>query len=206
MSDVDILARLYEFPRSRDWIYKTWEVKVSLLCKDGTACSLKAGKTARTLKQLQAYREFGSPDVSLLDVYICEAGFMSRNSFPPSCLEESLSAKRADLSKGHFGYQLLPFEHEKDGDIDVGLRAIAQQGNPLCTTFHALPSVLYDLREPFSRCAARIDAYFEKRCSGGEIKPFHQIVFCRRCRQLQLIRMRDENQCPSCKADLIVQC
>jgi NADPH-dependent 2,4-dienoyl-CoA reductase/sulfur reductase-like enzyme len=71
-SDVDVLARLYEFLRSREWIYKTWEVKVSLLYKDGTARSLKGGETKRTLQQLQAYRHFGSPDVSLLDVYIAK--------------------------------------------------------------------------------------------------------------------------------------
>jgi hypothetical protein len=129
---------------------------------------------------------------------------MSYNTLPPSCLEESLSAKRADLSKSHFGYQLLPFEHEKDGDIDVGLRAIAQQGNPLRTTFHALPSVLHDLRKPFSRWAAHIDDFFEKT-SDRPGKHFHQVVFCRKCRQLQLIRMRDEHTCPSCGVNLVVQ-
>src|SRR5437879_1144149 len=67
-SDIDILARLYDYPRSRDWLYKAWEVKVGLLCKDGTGRSLKAGKTGRTMTQLKAYREFGSPAVSLLDV------------------------------------------------------------------------------------------------------------------------------------------
>src|SRR5689334_17047420 len=71
-SDVDILARLHEYPRSQEWMFPTWEVKVSLLCKDGSARSLKSGKTARTLTQLRAYRKFGSPAVSLLDVFVCE--------------------------------------------------------------------------------------------------------------------------------------
>ncbi|MCJ7791003.1 MAG: hypothetical protein MUP49_01085, partial [Dehalococcoidia bacterium] len=60
-SDIDILARLSDFPHSKEWIYRTWEVKVSLICKDGTARSLKAGKIERTIKQLKAYRDFGSP-------------------------------------------------------------------------------------------------------------------------------------------------
>ena len=77
-SDMDIIAMLHDFPGSKEWLYKTWEVKVSLLCKDGSALSLKAGKgkLKRTVTQLKAYRKFGSPAVSLIDVYVCEAGFM----------------------------------------------------------------------------------------------------------------------------------
>lgn len=57
-SDMDILACLRPLPKSvRDRpsypthsdgsIYRAWEVKVSLLYNDGTARSLKSGKTAR---------------------------------------------------------------------------------------------------------------------------------------------------------------
>jgi hypothetical protein len=46
--DIDIIARLSNFPLSQEWIYKTWEVKVSLLHNDGTASSLKAGKVKKT--------------------------------------------------------------------------------------------------------------------------------------------------------------
>ena len=79
-SDMDIVACLLPYPASAPLqpyprprgglIYKTWEVKVSLLYKDGTARSLKSGKTRSTMKQLRAYRNFGSPDVSLLETCI----------------------------------------------------------------------------------------------------------------------------------------
>src|SRR5256885_11005672 len=82
-SDIDILARLHNFPLSKEWVYRTWEVKVSLLCKDGTARSLKSGKVGRTMTQLRSYRKFGSPDVSLLDIYLCEAGVMGPHRVPP---------------------------------------------------------------------------------------------------------------------------
>jgi len=36
-------------------------------------------------------------------------------------------------------------------------------------------------------------------------KSFKQIIYCRECRQLQLISMKDEHFCPSCKSDLIIQ-
>jgi len=203
-SDIDILARLHDFPRSQEWIYRTWEVKVSLLCKDGTARSLKSGKMSRTMTQLRAHREFGSPGVSLLDIYICEAGFMARNAFPPSSLHGAISAKLAELSRERFGYQLLPFEHGKDGDIDVGLTAMVQEGNPLQTMFNILPAITSPPREPFSRLAARIGNFFEQTPDRPR-KVFNQIVFCRDCRRLQLISMRDEYTCPNCRTDLVIQ-
>jgi hypothetical protein len=63
-SDMDIIACLCPLPKyvsgpsypphSDGYIYKTWEVKVSLLAKDGTPRSLKSGKTASTIRQLKA--------------------------------------------------------------------------------------------------------------------------------------------------------
>lgn len=203
-SDIDILACLRNFPRSKEWIYRTWEAKVSLLCKDGTVRSLKSGKMSRTMTQLRAYREFGSPDVSLLDIYICEADFMGRNAFPPSILNDSIFTKRAKLSRDGFGYQLLPFEHGKDGDTDVGLLAMSQERNPINTTFNFLPAVVSGTREPFSRLTDRINEFF-KQTPDRQRKSFNQIVFCRECRRLQLICMRDEYTCPTCQGDLVVQ-
>lgn len=203
-SDVDIIARLHDHPRSQEWFYRTWEVKVSLLCKDGSARSLKIGKMNRTMTQLKAYREFGSPDVCLLDVYLCEAGFMGQNTFPPSVLKETISTKLAELSRERFGYQLLPFEHGKVGEGDVGLFAITSEGNPLQTTFNLLPAVTTGSRHPFSRLVDDLDKFFEG-IEGRPGKHFNQIVFCRECRRLQLIRMKDEHKCPTCESDLVIQ-
>jgi hypothetical protein len=203
-SDIDIIARLHDFPPSQEWLYRTWEVKVSLLCKDGSARSLKIGKTARTVTQLKAYREFGSPDVSLLDIYLCEAGFMTQNTFPPSILTETISTKLAELSRERFGYQLLPFEHGKDGDRDVGLLAIPSEQNPLQTTFNVLPAVTTGPQQPFSRLVDKLDEFFE-RIEGQSEKSFLQIVFCRECRRLQSIRMKDEYKCPTCQSNLVIQ-
>lgn len=203
-SDIDILARLLDYPRSHNWLYKSWEVKVGLLCRDGTGRSLKAGKTARTMTQLKAYREFGSPAVSLLDVYVCEDGFMGTNRFPPPSLYEGIGKKIAELKPAGFGYQLLPFEHGSDGTGDVGLRAIATDGIGLSTMFELAPAVDAGPREPFSRLADHINEFFEKSPDRPR-KSFHQIVFCRSCRQLQMICMKNEYTCPTCKDDLIAQ-
>ena len=123
-SDIDIIARLQNYPPSRDWFYRTWEVKVSLLGRDGKARSLKSGKTRKAMSQLRAYREFGAPEVSLLDLILCEAGCLAANRFPTPKLSEVLAKKLPELRDERFGYQLLPFEHEGDADGDVGLRTI----------------------------------------------------------------------------------
>jgi hypothetical protein len=204
-SDIDILARLYDFPRSEEWIYRTWEVKVSLLCKDGAARSLKSGKIERTINQLRVYRDFGSPDVSLMDIYLCESGFMSRNVFPLTAIRDTIIAKIAELSKDGFGYQLLPFEHGKDGKVDVGLLAMGpNEMNPLQTTFNILPARQLGPRGPFARLVHRIDQFFEQSPDRSH-NHLKQSAFCRDCRTLQLIKMKDEHRCPSCRDDLILQ-
>lgn len=204
-SEIDILARLYDFPRSKEWIYKAWEVKVSLLCKDGTARSLKVGKTQRTVSQLGGYRDYGVPSVSLLDVYVCEAGFMANNTFPPPSLVHSLRAKQAALAEEGFGYQVLPFEHDKSGDTDVGLRAEQVGGNVLQTTFNILPPVTSPAQQPFTLLADHIHEFFERMPGNGEKYMRRIVTFCRNCRTLQLVKVREEDYCPSCGDDLIAQ-
>lgn len=111
-SDVDVIACLRPYPQHRvrrdgdEFIFKTWEVKVSLLDKDGTGRSLKAGKTHSTLKQLNAYRDFGSPDVSPLEAYILAPGY--DQDFAPAGIHHVIFERAAELKKNGFGYQLQP--------------------------------------------------------------------------------------------------
>ncbi|MGA7565892.1 MAG: hypothetical protein WBW53_07455 [Terriglobales bacterium] len=201
--DIDIVARLHDFPRSQKWLYKTWEVKVSLLGRDGTARSLKVGKLNRTVSQLKGYRKFGSPDVSLLDIYVCEEGFMGSNGFPPTALRSSISSKVAELRQRGFGYQLLPFEPGTDPEDGVGMFRIPTTWNPLRNTFDLLPATIAGPDQPFSRFAERLNDFFERARQPPQ--PFNQIVYCRQCRKLHLIRMKNDHFCPSCKDNLILQ-
>ncbi len=204
-SDIDILARLHDFSSSKKRIYKTWEVKVSLLCKDGTARSLKAGKTMKIMKQLRAYREYGSPDVSLLDVYLCETGFMRNNPFPPVSLKKSISTRLDKLSRERFGYQLLPFEHGNDGNKDVGLHVILNKANPIQITVNILPALVSEPQKPFSHLVTRINRFFEWAKFFRKDPFINQIIFCRNSRRLQLIDMRETCTCPKCRSDLVAQ-
>ncbi len=208
-SDIDILARLYDYPRTSEWLYRAWEVKVSLLCKDGTARSLKVGKTQRTMTQLRAYRDFGIPAVSLLDVYLCEAGFMRTSGFPTPSVKNAIGAKIPELQREGFGYQLLPFEHEKHEGADAGLLTTGRPRKtdsenwsiPYASTINLFPPQRKKSADPFAHLADRLNDFFE-----SSKKPSNnQIVFCRECRQLQMIRMTDEFECPSCHTDLVIQ-
>jgi hypothetical protein len=217
-SDIDIVACLRPLPKTASgpsypahsdrYIYKTWEVKVSLLCKDGTARSLKSGKTASTIRQLRAYRKFGSPNVSLLDVYICEAGFMAVNSFPPNPARQVIFEKTQHLKNEGFGYQILPFEHNNDGDKDVGLRAFSGPswyGSP-STNFKIIPAVQTTPLDGFARLMGRLNECYErevKRMVRG--KGFVCIVFCGQCRQLSLKPMKNASLCGICGGDLRLQ-
>lgn len=218
-SDMDIIACLRPPPRSvRGWptypvhsdgfIYKTWEVKVSLLCKDGTARSLKSGKTVSTIKQLRAYRKFGSPNVSLLDVYVCEAGFMRKNRFPPEPVRQSILAKIPFLKRDGFGYQILPFEHDKEGDEDVGLRTyhIPTWYDSSSSNLRLLPAAQNPPVEGFARLMGRLNACYAKGLqSKTRGKGFACVTFCRSCRELSLTSMKAADICIDCGADLLVQ-
>ena len=203
-SDIDVLARLSNHPRSSDWFYRTWEVKVSLLSRDGKARSLKRGKTGKVMNQLRAYREFGSPEVSLLDIVLCEAGCLAVNPFPTRELFDAITTKLPELQDQHFGYHLLPFEHGRDADGDAGLFTIRQEDRSRRPDFHILRPAVTNSEERFMRLAQRLGDFFEAEAERPR-KHVHQIVFCRECRQLQLIRMRDAWTCPTCLADLIMQ-
>ena len=139
--DIDIIACLKRWPNDlspwpsnlspwhrdtpkRGCFYRTWEVKVAKLHKNGEAHSLKRGKTRKILSQLYIHREFGSPNVSLLDVYLCEAGVLGNGRAGlPSSVQQSAYSKLPELKSKQFGYQILPFGHDIDKDGDVGLFA-----------------------------------------------------------------------------------
>jgi hypothetical protein len=203
-SDIDIMARLYDYPNSREWIYKAWEVKVSLLHKNGSVSSLKAVKTKRTITQLKAYRDFGAPEVTLLDINVCEDGFLLNNQYPPGELINSSHKKAIELNLEGFGYQILPFEHGKNGDEDIGLMAYRNSPFVMQTAFNILPSNKFGLRQPFSRLVDDINKFHENL---GDIprKAFHQIIYCKNCRQFQLIDMKQVQNCPNCDDNLIMQ-
>ena len=163
---------------------------------------------------MRAYRQFGAPEVSLLDIVLCEAGCLAANAFPTRELVEAVATKLPELKDEHFGYHLMPFEHERDADGDVGLRTFnigdrpGRRDYPMFgrPDFHILQAAVTNVDDGFMRLAQRLDEFFEAApARQAKSRLRHQIVFCRECRKFQLIQMRDEEACPTCRADLIAQ-
>jgi hypothetical protein len=219
--DIDIIACLQRWPNDRSpwpgnlapwpidtpkrgWFYRTWEVKVAKLHKNGEAHSLKGGKARKILSQLETHRQFGSPSVSLLDVYLCEAGLLGNGKSPfPPIAEQSIDARISDLKGGRYGYQILPFGHDKIEDDDVGLYA-PSVGAGMNAALDILYPAVSQPRQPFSRLASQIDSVWKSKKTRG---PFQQmVVFCRVCRSLKVVSTKaGDYQCPDCHDDLIVQ-
>jgi len=206
-SDIDILAKLSDFPKSKNWIYRSWEVKVGLIGRDGSTKSLKSGKTARTLTQLKAYRKFGLPSVSLFDVFILEDGFLRANMVPPESVLKVMDVKINELREGRFGYRTLFFEHKNRDGIDCGLKVPPWSiggsvfGDP---TVRLLSVPDEAPRDPFLKLASRLDEFFESQPSTPK-KMSKRIIFCRACKKLALIDTADEFVCPECGDLLITQ-
>jgi hypothetical protein len=110
-----------------------------------------------------------------------------------------------ELKKEGFGYQVLPFEHEKDGEIDVGLRALSiptWYGSP-STNLKLIPSVQSRPVDGFAKLIERLNRCYEvevERMTKG--RGFVCIVFCRECRQLSLRPMKEAHLCSLCGEDL----
>ena len=187
--------------------YKTWEVKVALADKEGRPRSLKAGKTRDTLRQLNLYRKFGCPIVSLLDVFLCEHGFGARNTFPPEEVATVIRHKQAALSSEKFGYEYLAFEHTVEGGEEVGLslyRPAFMWADPLTPSavrmlppLHTNPGPAFlDLVEVLNGFHASEMIALNKRAS------VMIILYCPHCRRLILRTMKERSECYSCGADL----
>jgi hypothetical protein len=213
--EIDIIARLRGIPGhplAEGYFYRTWEVKVSLLCKDGTTKSLKVGrgKMRGVVNQLKAYRKCGSPEVSLLDVYLYEAGCSMSYL---SNIKYSLSTKLSELQHHSFGYHVLPFGYGKREGHDFGLNylpvpsQLSLHPDPLWSSPVAafLHAPVTDIRPPFSNLAERIDNFVKEQNRSYRQVFRHTVMFCRECRQLQLIRIKEEYTCPNCGDNLIAQ-
>jgi hypothetical protein len=205
-TDLDAILRYHDHPRSNHWFYKTWEVKVYLIQRDGKIRNARRQKKKLegVIEQMGKYRAFGSPDVTLLEVYVCEDGFRFGNDFPNERVKYEIRKKVGPLQAAGFGYQLLPFEHGTLDGRDAGLFASSNTSG--------LPAIHDVLRarktwpcsDGFNALVERLDYFFESQPDNGR-KSFSQIVFCRNCLRLQLIQMKDGSLCTNCKDDLVQQ-
>jgi hypothetical protein len=200
--DIDLMVCSLSTPGEPPRIfYKTWEVKLILLTKNGRPRSLKRNKTERILNQLKIHREFGSPDVSLLELYHHETGSKTLKFFPTPDVFNVIQHRAKRLGNQLFGYQVLPFTYGRNEQgEDFGIFMLP---NPFTTPrqpiFEVVKSLRTEPRGPFLDLAQHLSAFAEsesKRLS----KPLGSttVTYCRACKKLCLIHRRDEVRCYHC--------
>jgi hypothetical protein len=143
--------------------------------------------------------------VTLLDVYLCEAGvFAEGGAALVQTVKESAGSRVPEFRRNGFGYQVLLFGHHRDEDDDVGLFMFRFGPSMMDSTVDVLYPAVSQPRQPFTTLASRIDSFWELRHTRG---PFQEmVVFCRACRCLQIVPTKsDYYECPGCHDDLIVQ-
>jgi hypothetical protein len=203
--DIDLIVCLRNGRgATADWIYKTWEIKVALVDNRGRPRSMKSGKTRGLLTQLANYRRFGCPDISLLELYVCESGYFATHKFPPDAAADVIRSRMAALAPESFGYQVLPFEHGKDGDVDVGL-LIQRASNPMApATTQLLRSARKQPAQPFIGLTERLKEFGEVESVTRRVRlGFCVITYCYDCRELVLLSMKGRCECYRCGGDLI---
>jgi hypothetical protein len=197
--DIDLMVCTLSTPMEPPGIfYKTWEVKLMLVDNSGKPHSLKSNKTEGILKQLKIHREFGSPAVSLLDLYLHEARALK--FFPAKDVFYVMEKRAKGLQKQLFGYDVLPFAHGKDDQgEDFGIFSLPNPFQPRHARFSLLRPVRTEAKGAFLELAQYLSAFAEsesKRLS----KPlgFVVVTYCRVCRGLCLIHKRDAVCCYRC--------
>jgi hypothetical protein len=203
--DIDLMVCTLSTPREPPGIfYKTWEIKLTLVDKSGKPHSLKSSRTARILNQLKIHREFGSPDVSLLDLYLHEAGSKAFEFFPTEEVFLVVEKRATELRKGLFGYQILPFGHRKDENgEDYGVFALHNPFQPAKPIIDILRAVKTEAKGEFLELAQHLSAFAESE-SKRLLEPvgFAVVAYCRMCRKLCLIHKGDEVRCYRCLSPL----
>lgn len=202
-SDIDIVGCFSDRCGS-GFSYKTWEVKVSLVDKEGKSHSLKAGKTKDVLKQLRAYRDFGSPSVTLLESYICEQGYFEKFRGLPDEIEKLVREKIPYFQNEGFGYQLLPFQQNMvGGKIAVSGMTLPGRFTPL---LKIIKSVVRSSSDDFVKLTGKIWGFIMSN-PNPSMAPVHKqlITYCSSCKSLCTIERKEAPVCPNCGKPILFQ-
>jgi hypothetical protein len=161
--------------------------------RSGEVKSLKDAKFRKTIKQLQKLRDFGVPQVWLLEAFIVEAGFAPTSRDMMSLeVRNSVEGKLAQIRATDFGYATLPIEQ-------IPAYAEASTGI-LWPTETVKRANTNPLRPPFSRLVSAVDEYARK-ARATDMKSV--VTYCYRCRNLTAIDRRGPYVCANCKVPFI---
>lgn len=202
--DLDLVGR---FRRGRgtavEFIYRVWEVKVTLVDRFGRPRSLKAGKTARYLRQLKKARELGCPEISLLELYIYESGSLSENQGLPDAAVDLIRQRAAELEPEGIGYKVLPFEFGAGKQEQELVFVPARSTNPLDTGVAILRPKIRETGARFHAIACELSDFYERQHLRPEYRKLLGFIsYCQNCRSLVMSPKGSAHLCCHCGREL----
>jgi hypothetical protein len=213
--DIDLLMALRDLPGRRPTqIYETLELKTTLITRLGKAISLKASssKTRHLIGQLTKYREWGSPSVGLLEIYVCEDGFFENQTSLPREVLSAIGDKLDFVSAQGFGYSIAVIQHDRASEREsnrsnfFGLRALHGGGFPPTSINRMRSPLLTDYHSPFTQLTSTLEKFVEVEVKARRTTLGKCIVtYCVRCQGLITVDHRSDYRCGNCGDALVMQ-
>jgi tetratricopeptide (TPR) repeat protein len=189
--DIDILLKRPRFlPGSNydaGFTYRAFEVKTVIVDRNGNVKSAKRGekKHQKIKKQLDKLKEFGCEQVFLLELFVLERGYSSRNNFPSDAIKKEILEKAQYLQKLGYGYVVMAEEPSTTHDDESG-GVMHFPINVLRTTNNPLGS-------HFQKLVDGIDGFLENETTKDALKNLSQhdqfgtkVGYCISCKKLTM--------------------
>jgi len=203
--DIDILIAMPIFPKDfpqnqkgrMRHIYRTFEVKVSKIDKQGNCKSLKFGnKFNKTKKQLYKLIKSGSQQTFLLTIFVLESGYHNNFDKLPKLLISLIEKKVREVKNEDFGYVCTFLEQQTGWD--------EEKTPPMTHAPKSLkPAKIKKLDDPIKNIIKHLEKFWKE----NEIKDFSKIPFiahCPKCKKLNILYAKDSSyKCKYCKKDII---
>jgi hypothetical protein len=144
-----------------------------------------------------------------MEMFICEYGFGSRNTFPPDAATASIREKLALLSEEQFGYEILPFEFEKSGKEDADsvalYRPMSMWKNPQSpSAIRLLSPPPTQPSQPFLTLCKMVNEFVDHEAQTRRVQGHVRVVlFCMNCKRFILLSAKSDCECYFCGSDLI---
>lgn len=101
-------------------MYRVFEVKTSIIEKEGKVRSLKLGKINELNGQLKKLKKFGCHQLFLFDIYVIQSGFSLINDSLPIKIKEAIFKKARETIDIKIGYVAGAIESSPFYDDNVG--------------------------------------------------------------------------------------
>ena len=157
--DIDIILKRPRFlPGSNydaGFTYRGFEVKTVIVNRHGHIKSAKRGpkKHQKIKGQLDKLKQFGCEQIFLLELFVLERGYSSRNNFPSDEINKEILEKAKYLQKLGYGYVVMAEEPSPTHDDESG-GMVHMPINVLRTTSNSIGSHFQNLVDSIDKFLA----------------------------------------------------